>query len=327
MKTVRNLSILIVTLIMGIGPITLRAGGICSSEEAGVMPADSALSVAEKNTKQADAEKRGDVRSMEHWQNAGANFHDTLPQGVKNGKLYDAVEAGNVPLIRYWIDRRADAGQGDGESKKTLLGVASKQLLVVREQTGLGLLIGRENLYPYFEVMKELVTNSLAMQYINHRDKDGCTSLHYAASKLNEATVRLLLDHDADVNVKDNRGYIPIDNIRVYWEVDLKQLLDDAGSGYIDTPHTLGTSETDKTRTMLKEASTINRRERRLQILGTLPVFKDHPFTRAHQQEQIKMGEESCLNELIENYIFLSPEAIVAARTIAKEQAALVSIG
>jgi len=43
------------------------------------------------------------------------------------------------------------------------------------------------------------------------QDNDGWTPLHYAAKKCHVDVARVLLDHGADLTIRDNKGRTPLD--------------------------------------------------------------------------------------------------------------------
>jgi ankyrin repeat protein len=60
---------------------------------------------------------------------------------------------------------------------------------------------------------------------VNHKNKNGQTPLHYAASKNHPAIVKLLLENNADINAQDNLRATPLHRASSQGHIDVVRIL------------------------------------------------------------------------------------------------------
>eukprot|EP00429_Kryptoperidinium_foliaceum_P047131 CAMPEP_0176106506 /NCGR_PEP_ID=MMETSP0120_2-20121206/53448_1 /TAXON_ID=160619 /ORGANISM="Kryptoperidinium foliaceum, Strain CCMP 1326" /LENGTH=1202 /DNA_ID=CAMNT_0017440629 /DNA_START=57 /DNA_END=3665 /DNA_ORIENTATION=+ len=132
----------------------------------------------------------------------------------KTALIY-AAAFGNKDIVEYLLTRtrEVDVNALD-DTQKTALHHASKRARVRREGS-------------YDEVQADIVTMLLHNgAYMEARDHNGCTALMFAVANGDEAVAKRLLTAQANVNVKDFEGHMPLDYARNFkHEVMVKMLI------------------------------------------------------------------------------------------------------
>ena len=73
--------------------------------------------------------------------------------------------------------------------------------------TVLGYVCSKEDL---LEVVRALLSRNDVLRYINAKDNNGATPLHWASMNGRTEVVNLLIEKGADIHVKDNDGDTPL---------------------------------------------------------------------------------------------------------------------
>uniref|UniRef100_A0A1I7SMG0 ANK_REP_REGION domain-containing protein n=1 Tax=Bursaphelenchus xylophilus TaxID=6326 RepID=A0A1I7SMG0_BURXY len=121
----------------------------------------------------------------------------------------------------------------------------------------------------HFDVVKYLLSSCDCD--VNHRNSNGQSSLHYAASKNLISIARMLLENGAEVNVQDNYGSAPIHRAAAKGHVDMVMLLMSQKGARVDLADREGNTalqmavedQNDSTAILLaKKGADINRQNR-----------------------------------------------------------------
>ncbi|ELT99240.1 hypothetical protein CAPTEDRAFT_129173, partial [Capitella teleta] len=107
--------------------------------------------------------------------------------GVGNSYLHVACASGNTPIVKFLLTRKTDV------DKKNNFGLSPLQLTLLNWKGQQG-----EN------IVDLLIEAGAEIDLV---EKDGDTALHIATKKGNVWAVKKLLNHSADPNKKNNRGY------------------------------------------------------------------------------------------------------------------------
>jgi len=120
------------------------------------------------------------------------------------GNLYDAVNTGDAKVLQQRIDAGCDVNEKVGEDPLTVhifiwYGYHS------RYEPGPAKNVRDERIT---EMLKVLIANGANVDAVDkHR---GWSALFWAVAQFNTEAVKLLVDGDADVNLRDQNGYSPL---------------------------------------------------------------------------------------------------------------------
>lgn len=139
-------------------------------------------------------------------------------------ELFDAAEKLYVDGVLRAIGKGADVNARD-EDERTALIITSMQDTYddFTDNLAVDILL---YLIEYYKVD------------VNAKDKYGSTALMYASYKSNKKVAKVLIDHNADVNVKSNDGWTPLMNLALgdyNYDIEIAKLLLDKGANINDT--------------------------------------------------------------------------------------------
>ena len=137
-------------------------------------------------------------------------------------ELYDAAAEGDMERVTLLIQQGVNKNQTGGDDLDTALSAAAKynKINVVRYLVEQGADMEKANIFGdtpliYASAAGHVDVARYLLEQGANRDKsatsDGYTSLHCAAEQGRLETAKLLMVYGADLNVRNNRGELPID--------------------------------------------------------------------------------------------------------------------
>tara|TARA_Y100001970_G_scaffold36092_1_gene44621 strand:+ start:3997 stop:4641 length:645 start_codon:yes stop_codon:yes gene_type:complete len=142
------------------------------------------------------------------------NYEKAYIREFLNKQLFDAVECGNIEIVKMMIQFGADKDMKDKDGDSALHYAAQ---------------------FGHTDVVKLLLDAGAVKEVKNN---DGATPLHYAIGENNFDAVKLLLDAGAEMEVKDEDGKTPL-----HWAAESTEAGED---GYTDIVELLLDMEADK---------------------------------------------------------------------------------
>lgn len=129
--------------------------------------------------------------------------------------LIYAAAFGNVEVVEYLLAQKDVDVNAIDDTQKSALHHASKKARTSPEET-------RQS-----EIIRCLVG---ASAYVEARDHNGCTALMFAVANGDDVATSILLDANANVNLKDYEGHSPLEYAVNFNHTDVAQLLRSHGA-------------------------------------------------------------------------------------------------
>lgn len=149
------------------------------------------------------ASKRGDRKVLDYFLDKGLDINQANDEGYT--ALLEAVQGANLEATKYLIEKGANI---DAITTK-------EQNLLILASRGEYLQTAQSQRPKVSYEMMEYIYN-LTKPNINATDGIGSTALIAAAASNNTQAVKFLLDHGADITIKNDRGYTAISAAEYY---------------------------------------------------------------------------------------------------------------
>lgn len=156
--------------------------------------------------------------------------HDAATALADFNVAKEAIFQSQLDVLDEWLGKTPDLRATDDKNKTLLFHAvadgkhaAAEMLLQKGADPNLGISA------PYRTLLETAINNSdkpmveLLLKHkarVNEQDRDGDTPLHHAAWIYNRDIVMILLDHGADVTIKDNKRNTPADSARYRQSID-----------------------------------------------------------------------------------------------------------
>ena len=138
-------------------------------------------------------------------------------EGRKTPPILDAASYGSVEMLRLLLEHNANLSNAiKDETKETALHLILKKDSTEKEQIKrwndcLLFLMGKDFQHENPALTKRI--RSEVCEIVNKRDSSSNTSLHYATQKWSSDTIRALLEHGANIGMKNRWDEVPIKSI------------------------------------------------------------------------------------------------------------------